>query len=161
MAARRGRSPVFWKTNVFRSDPVTNSDETGNFFYLSLQSDQAQSFFCDDVWRSINGGQSWTSRAEPAHGGDKEWFTIDKTNSTGHGFQYQFWTGFFACDTGAFTRSIDGGVTWMNPINIPNSAIRGRSTWIPTATCLSADWREPVFVHSLVQCKERRRHANF
>ena len=29
---------------------------------------------------------------ELATGGDKQWFTIDKTNSTGHGFQYQFWT---------------------------------------------------------------------
>ena len=25
-------------------------------------------------------------------GGDKEWFTIDKTNGMGHGFQYQFWS---------------------------------------------------------------------
>ena len=63
----------------------------------------------------------------PGHGGDKEWFTIDRTNGTGHGFQYQFWTGFFACDTGEFTRSTDGGVTWMTPINIPNSAQIGNA----------------------------------
>ena len=77
--------PGVLENNIFRSDPVTNSDETGNFFYLSLQSDQAQSFFCDDVWRSINGGQTWTEQSpdEAGHGGDKEWFTIDKTN--GHG----------------------------------------------------------------------------
>src|SRR6266480_756283 len=112
--------PGVLENNVFRSDPVTNSDETGKFFYLSLQSDQAQSFFCDDVWRSTNSGQSWT-QGGPAHGGDKEWFTVDKTNSTGHGFQYQFWTGFFSCDSGEFSRSTDGGVTWMNPINIPNN----------------------------------------
>ena len=31
----------------------------------------------------------------PGHGGDKEWFTIDRTGGPGHGFQYQFWTGFF------------------------------------------------------------------
>ena len=112
--------PGVLENNVFRSDPVTNSDETGRFFYLSLQSDQNQSFFCDQVWRSTNGGQSWTEGG-PAHGGDKEWFTVDKTNSTGHGFQYQFWTSFFSCDGGAFSRSTDGGVTWMNPISIPNS----------------------------------------
>ncbi len=112
--------PGVLENNVFRSDPVTNSDETGRFFYLSLQSDQNQSFFCDQVWRSTNGGQSWT-QGGPAHGGDKEWFTVDKTNSTGHGFQYQFWTGFFSCDSGEFSRSTDGGVTWMNPINIPNN----------------------------------------
>ena len=40
----------------------------------------------------------------------------------GHGFQYQIWTDFFACDFGGFNRSlIDGGVTWQTPINIPNS----------------------------------------
>ncbi len=32
--------PGVLENNVFRSDPVLNSDETGNFFYLSLQSTQ-------------------------------------------------------------------------------------------------------------------------
>src|SRR5437899_790640 len=119
--------PGVLQNNVSRSEPVSNSDETGAFFYLSLQSNQAQSFFCDDIWRSLNGGQSWTERSPDrgAHGGDKEWFTIDKTNGMGHGFQYQFWTGFFSCDGGEFSRSTDGGVTWMNGINIPNAPIHG------------------------------------
>jgi hypothetical protein len=112
--------PGVLENNVFRSDPVTHADEAGKFFYLSLQSDQNQSFFCDDVWHSTDGGQNWT-QGGPGHGGDKEWFTIDKTGGPGHGFQYQFWTGFFACDFGEFTRSTDGGITWMSPINLPNS----------------------------------------
>lgn len=113
--------PGVLENNIFRSDPVTHCDETGKFFYLSLQSDQAQSFFCDDVWASTNGGETWT-QGGPAHGGDKEWFTIDKTGGTGHGFQYQFWTGFFACDSGEFSRSTDGGgVAWQTPLNLPNS----------------------------------------
>jgi hypothetical protein len=119
--------PGVLQNNVFRSDPVTKSDEAGNFFYLSLQSTQQESFFCDDVWRSTNGGQSWTEQSpdEAGHGGDKEWFTIDTTNGTGHGFLYQFWTGFFACDTGEFNRSIDSGVTWQTPINVPNNTDTG------------------------------------
>src|SRR5216117_3198027 len=52
--------PGVLQNGVFRSDPVTNSDEVGQFFYLSLQSNVNQSFFCDDLWRSTNGGQSWT-----------------------------------------------------------------------------------------------------
>ena len=119
--------PGVLQNNIFRSDPVTKSDEAGNFFYLSLQSTVQESFFCDDVWRSTNGGQTFTEQSpdEAGHGGDKEWFTIDTTNGTGHGFLYQFWTGFFACDFGEFNRSIDSGVTWQAPINIPNSPDTG------------------------------------
>jgi elongation factor P hydroxylase len=106
--------------NVFRSDPVLNSDNASQFFYLSL----LQNFF-DDLWRSLNGGQSWT-RIAPADGGDKQWFTIDNTNSTGHGFQYQFWSTDGNNYGGRqFSRSINGGLTWLNPINIPNSPAWG------------------------------------
>ena len=106
--------------NVFRSDPVLNSDNVGRFFYLSL----LQNFF-DDLWRSLNGGQSWTYVA-PADGGDKQWFTIDNTNSTGHGFQYQFWSTDGNNYGGRqFSRSVNGGLTWLNPINIPNSPAWG------------------------------------
>jgi hypothetical protein len=78
--------PGVLESNVFRSDPVLNSDETGRFFYLSLLES-----FCDDIWRSTNGGQAWT-RLPPeggAGGGDKESSTIDKTKGMEHGFQYQ------------------------------------------------------------------------
>jgi FG-GAP-like repeat len=113
-------APGVLQRNVFRSDPVLNSDNVGRFFYLSL----LQNFF-DDLWRSLNGGQSWTNIA-PADGGDKQWFTIDNTNSTGHGFQYQFWSTDGNNYGGRqFSRSINGGLTWMNPINIPNSPAWG------------------------------------
>ena len=106
--------------NVFRSDPVLNSDNAGRFFYLSL----LQTFF-DDLWRSLNGGQSWANIA-PAYGGDKQWFTIDNTNSQGHGFQYQSWSSDGNNFAGRqFTRSTNGGGTWMNPIDIPNSPAFG------------------------------------
>src|SRR5204863_1133157 len=83
--------PGVLENNVFRSDAVTNSNEIGQFFYLSLQSDVNTSFFCDDLWRSTNGGQTWSllSGERGGGGGDKQWFTIDKTSGPGHGFQYQ------------------------------------------------------------------------
>ena len=120
--------PGVLENGVFRSDPVTNSDEVGNFFYLSLQSNVQTSFFCDDLWRSINGGQSWTllSGEKGAGGGDKQWFTIDKTNGPGHGFQYQSDDGINCSGSGVeFQRSIDAGVTWQNPVTIPNSPAYG------------------------------------
>ncbi len=120
--------PGVLENGVFRSDPVTNSDEVGNFFYLSLQSDVNLSFFCDDLWRSLNGGQSWTllSGEKGAGGGDKQWLTIDKTSGPGHGFQYQADDGINCSGGGVqFQRSTNGGVTWQSPIVIPNSPAYG------------------------------------
>ena len=120
--------PGVLENNVFRSDPVTKSDELGNFFYLSLQSNVQQSFFCDDLWSSVNGGQSWTllSGEQGAGGGDKQWFTIDKTNGPGHGFQYQLDDGINCSGGGVqFQRSTNGGVTWQSPVNILNGPIYG------------------------------------
>jgi hypothetical protein len=114
--------PGVLENNVFRSDPVLKSDDSGNFFYLSL----LQSF-CDNMYGSTNGGQSW-SELQPdgdASGGDKEWFTIDNTGGMGHGFQYQAWSTAAECIGGQFSRSTDGGATWMSPINIPSSPVWG------------------------------------
>jgi hypothetical protein len=112
--------PGVLENNIFRSDPVLNSDETGRLFYLSLLST-----FFDNMWRSLNGGQSWTNLG-PATGGDKQWFGIDNTNSTGHGFQYQTWSTAGNNYGGRqFSRSTDGGFTWMDPINIPHTPIWG------------------------------------
>ncbi|HEY3601809.1 MAG TPA: dockerin type I domain-containing protein [Chthoniobacterales bacterium] len=108
--------PGVLENNVFRSDPVLDSDTAGTFFYLSL----LETFF-DNMWRSLDGGMTWANIA-PAKGGDKEWFTIDNTGSIGHGFQYQHWSSSGNNYGGRqFTRSTDGGVTWLNPISIPNS----------------------------------------
>jgi hypothetical protein len=116
--------PGVLEDNVFRSDPVTNSDETGTFFYLSLLQT-----FCENMYRSTNGGQSWTELQADglADGGDKQWFTIDKTGGPGHGFQYQSSDGIDCDNTGIveFQRSTDGGITWQAPIAIPNEPTDG------------------------------------
>ena len=113
--------PGVLEPGVFRSDPVTNSNETGTFFYLSLLGS-----LCENMYRSTNGGQSWTELQPDgdAGGGDKQWFTIDKTNGPGHGFQYQAWDTSTCSSSGSgqFSRSTDGGITWMTPIGIPNQA---------------------------------------
>jgi len=113
--------PGVLQPGVFRSDPVIACDDVGIFFYLSLRSD-GFSFFCDDVWRSLDGGGSWSliSGKQGAIGGDKQWFTIDKTCGPGRHFQYQSWD-TAACDFGMFNRATDAGVTWETPVNIPNN----------------------------------------
>ncbi len=131
------RFPGVLENNVFRSDPVLNADSTGKFFYLSL----LETFF-DDMWRSLNDGMLWANIA-PARGGDKQWFTIDNTNSTGHGFQYQCWSTDGNNYGGRqFTRSTDGGFTWLNPINIPNS---------PTWGTLDVDTNGNLFIAGVNQ----------
>jgi len=114
--------PGVLENNVFRSDPVLGSNETGNFFYLSLREN-----FYDDIWRSTNGGQAWTRLTfGNVTGGDKEWFTIDTTNGMGHGFLYQAWsTGGNNWGGRQFSRSTDNGVTWISPIFIPSSPVWG------------------------------------
>src|SRR5438552_8480072 len=114
--------PGVLEPGVFRSDPVTNSNETGTFFYLSLLQT-----FCENMYRSTNGGQSWTELQSDglAGGGDKQWFTIDKTNGPGHGFQYQSWDTTTCSGSGQFSRSTDGGVTWQAPIVVPNGTDLG------------------------------------
>jgi len=113
--------PGVLETNVFRSDPVLKSDEAGNFFYLSLLES-----FCDNMYGSVDFGQTWT-RLQPdgdAGGGDKQWFTIDKTGGPGHHFQYQSFDQS-NCAGGLFNRSTDAGVTWETPIDIPNEPTFG------------------------------------
>jgi hypothetical protein len=114
--------PGVLENNVFRSDPVLNANETGNFFYLSLREN-----FYDDMWRSTSGGQSWTRLTfGDVSGGDKQWFTIDTTSGMGHGFIYQAWsTGGNNWGGRQFSRSTDNGVTWMSPIFMPNSPVWG------------------------------------
>jgi hypothetical protein len=111
--------PGVLENNVFRSDPVLDSNELGTFFYLSLRDT-----FCDNIWQSTNGGESWTNFPGTS-GGDKQWFTIDKTGGPGHGYHYQFWTEFYPCSSNEFSRSTDGGMTWQSPINIPHGVIHG------------------------------------
>lgn len=112
--------PGVLENNVFRSDPVLAPDAAGNFFYLSLTGS-----LLTDLWRSLSGGQSWTNLG-PATGGDKQWFTIDTTNSPGHGFQYQWWSTASNPTPGKqFSRSIDGGDTWQQPIAVPHEIVWG------------------------------------
>ncbi|HWM26488.1 MAG TPA: hypothetical protein VNP98_16850 [Chthoniobacterales bacterium] len=107
--------PGVLENNVFRSDPVLASDDTGRFYWLSLLET-----YDVTLWRSLNGGQNFTNIG-PAKGGDKQWFVVDNTNSSGHGFLYQFWDYASPFAPREFSRSTDGGFTWMDPIDVPNA----------------------------------------
>jgi len=109
--------PGVIQSGTFRSDPVLDYDVDGNFYYNSLTNDP--DYYCK-VFKSSNGGSSWDNGTD-AHGGDKQWMTIDKTTGPGNGHIYAFWTSFFStCYPGFFTRSTDGGGSFENCITIPD-----------------------------------------
>jgi hypothetical protein len=114
---------------TFRSDPVLDSDSLGNFYYYSLKGD----FTCD-MFISTNSGVSWQGPI-PAYGGDKNWLGIDKTNAMATGHIYCTWTNW---GSNNFTRSIDGGLTYMPPIF--SEAYWGTITVDPDATLFVCGW---------------------
>ncbi len=104
---------------IFRSDPVVGVDSQGVFYYYSLSIPGGN--FVNDMFRSTDGGMSW-SVPFYACGGDKAWFTIDRSGGIGDGHVYAFWTSSFTCPggTGNFNRSTDGAKTWDPEIFTPN-----------------------------------------
>jgi hypothetical protein len=102
----------------FRSDPVVETDSHGNFYYYSLP-DQAAGWHVQ-IFKSADGGHTWTGPVE-ANGGDRAWFTIDKTRLASDGFIYGIWTGGFGCCGQAnFGRDTSGGtLPWPAPVQMP------------------------------------------
>ncbi len=103
----------------FRSDPVLDSDAEGIFYYYSLDGNM-----CCQMFISDDGGVSW-SDPNPAAGGDKAWFGIDRTNGIGRGNIYATWNDSFPCTRGDFTRSTDGGHNFSQPVSLPGSVFWG------------------------------------
>ena len=98
---------------TFRSDPSLDVDASGTFFYESLKSN-----FRMDVFRSTNGGVSWSAPV-PAFGGDKNWLAVDRTGGPGDGFLYGIWQlGGSCCGANVFTRSIDHGLSFQAPVPV-------------------------------------------
>jgi hypothetical protein len=119
-----GRSwtfPGVLTPGTFRSDPVLSFDAEGRFYWNSLKSD-----FTTDVFKSTNGGASWGLPAN-AWGGDKQWMECDRTPGIGHGNLYSFWTG-----TQDFTRSLNGGNSFVSPSVIPSNPQWGTMTVTPS-----------------------------
>ena len=116
---------VFWQyldpieADVFRSDPVLDTDSDGNFYYNSLRSTyECDVFKTDDL-------STWEDKTF-AIGGDKQWMVIDKTGLNSNGHIYAFWKEeFSACLGGSFTRSTDEGITYEDCVVVTDNPTRG------------------------------------
>jgi hypothetical protein len=108
---------------VFRSDPVLDFDGDGNFYYNSLKS--TSSGFPCEVYKIEDGGVDFGMPVS-AHGGDKLWMRIDRTNGFGSRNNYSYWTqNFSTCLPGAFTRSTDGSETFEDCVVVDGNPFWG------------------------------------
>jgi len=98
--------PGVIEPGIFRSDPVLDTDSDGTIHYNSLTLD-GNDYLCD-VFRADDAAITWDA-GTPAHGGDKQWMTIDRSGTVGNGHVYAAWNSFFSsCPPGFFTRSLNG-----------------------------------------------------
>jgi hypothetical protein len=117
---RTWRTGGVLESGVFRSDPVLTADADGRMFYSSLAAG-----FEVDVFVSSNGGVSWIGPFD-AWGGDKQWIAAHRTAGRGLGSLYQSWsTEGSCCGANLFTRSVDHGFTFSQPVGIFGSPIWG------------------------------------
>ncbi len=115
--------PGVIEPGIFRSDPVLDADSSGTFFYNSLTV-SGSDYLCN-VFRSIDTGSTWDMGIF-AHGGDKQWMTIDKSGGTGNGNIYAFWTqNYSICYPGFFTRSANHGDSYEDCVTIPDEPFWG------------------------------------
>jgi hypothetical protein len=123
---------------------VLASDADGIFYYLGVVTNGT--LHCD-VFRSTNGGINWDF-VGLAQGGDKEWMTIDTTKGPGRGNLYQDWSPFynFASNPNQiFSRSSDGGKTWMGALAIPHLPYFGTMAVGPVGELYTVGWDGSVF----------------
>lgn len=116
---------------IFRSDPVLDVDASGRVYYNSLRSEGT--FFCE-VFASDSSGYRWGDPAY-AHGGDKQWMSVDRTGGVGEGNIYTHWNATFSCcGFNDFNRSSDQGASFDEPTAMPDSPYWGTTTVGPDGT---------------------------
>ncbi len=130
------------EAGIFRSDPVLDADSKGNFYYNSLTINNSNDYVCQ-VFKSITGTDTWSSGTD-AFGGDKQWMAIDRTDGATNGNIYAFWkTGISSCQPGAFTRSLDGGITYEPCEQLVNNPTRGTLVVSPTGSLYACGGGSP------------------
>lgn len=130
---------VTWVQNNLTStygvwgDPCIVFDLNGHAYYGHLSNPSSPGYWIDRivVQKSTNKGMSWSSGVgigynPPRKNQDKEWIAVDWTNSPYRNNIYMAWTEFDYYGSSnsndstriLFSRSTDGGNTWMTPVRI-------------------------------------------
>jgi len=106
---------------TWESDPGLGVDKHGNFIAFTLGLDQSATFSDIFVYRSTNGGQTWSTPTRVVNEmtgdfEDKEWMAIDRSNSANADNIYFAWTRFpqFGAPRIMFAKSEDTAQTWTS-----------------------------------------------
>ena len=102
-----------------RTNITVDVDSQGHFYFQSLHYDPTGNFAQDvQVMKSLDGGESWLAPVY-AHGegADKGRIGIDRSGGASDGHIYVQWRE--GLDDRHFTRSVDHGTTFEEPVNIP------------------------------------------
>ena len=120
--------PGVLEPGEFSSDPVLDFDLDGNIYYNGLQPNRGPGDWACYIYKTFDGGLTWPQEVY-AFGGDKQWMSIDRTGGIGTGNLYMHWSPFAGCcDDNLFTRSTDGGLTFMPPVPLPQNPFFGTQT---------------------------------
>ncbi len=145
-----GRSwtfPGVLQPGVFRSDPVLGADAEGTFYYCSLSGNFSVQFF-----KSFDAGVTWGPPLS-AFGGDKQWFSIDRTGGIGDGNIYLAWNNNAGCcGDSTFTRSLDAAASFATPIEIFGIPIFGTNDVGPDGAVYVAGLFSDPYDPSLFLC---------
>jgi hypothetical protein len=105
---------------TWHTDPVLATGPNGRVYYDALRSD-----FTTEVFTTADGGATWGG-PQFAYGGDKTWLAVDNSGGIGNGNLYEAWNvagnNYYP---NLFSRSVNGGSTWMSPITIPQHPVFG------------------------------------
>ena len=108
-----------------RTNIMVDVDSNGNFYYQNLHYGPSGDYAQDvQVFKSINGGVSWLDPVY-AHGegADKGRIGIDRSGTASNGNIYVHWRE--GLDDRHFTRSTDGGLSYDDPVAIPDKPAFG------------------------------------
>jgi hypothetical protein len=103
---------------VFRTDPVLAAAGDGTFYLYSL----GEGLDHCELLVSTDGGRTWTDPVA-VYGGDKPWLITDTFEPDGPGsgrtHVYAAWSdGYSCCGDRVLTRSVDGGVSFSEPVSM-------------------------------------------
>ncbi len=122
-------SPGVVEPGVSRTYPVLRAGANGDIYYHSSgQSSEVPYPYSSSLFKSVDAGLTWTGPYD-AFGGVSPWIAVDQTGEIGRDNVYCAWAEPSGGDRSVFTRSLDGGMTFGDPVDVSEFPRWGTS-WV-------------------------------